>query len=129
MLVANEAATALADPSAVAAALEQSGVAPEIVPRFLAAAAQLRDDLNADTRRNDALARIVHRIELSPIRLRVILSLSALARTEADAIAAGDSVLIRELAVRTQRRGVEMAAGDRSAVRSCELRSGAVERD
>ena len=38
----------------------------------------------------------------------MILSLSALARTEADAIAAGDSVLIRDLAVRTQRRGVEM---------------------
>jgi hypothetical protein len=108
MLVANEAAMALADPGAVAAALEQSGVAPEKMPRFLAAAAQLRDDLNADTRRSDALARIVHRIELSPIRLRVILSLSALAHTEADAIAAGDSVLIRELAVRTQRRGVEM---------------------
>src|SRR5437764_228483 len=52
------------DPSAVAAALEQSGVAPETVPRFLVAAAQLRDDLNADTRRSEALARIVHRIEL-----------------------------------------------------------------
>src|SRR3954452_17879243 len=70
MLVANEAAMALADPSAVAAALEQSGVAPEKMPRFLAAAAQLRDDLNADTRRSDAIARMVHRIELSPIRLR-----------------------------------------------------------
>ena len=108
LLVANETAMALADPSAVAAALGQSGVAPEDVPRFLAAAAQLRDNLNVDTRRSEALARIVHRIELSPIRLRVILSLSALARTPADAIAAGDSVLIRELAVRTQRRGVEM---------------------
>src|SRR5205085_1323983 len=35
MLVANEAAMTLADPGAVAAALEQSGVAPETVPRFL----------------------------------------------------------------------------------------------
>jgi hypothetical protein len=32
-------------------------------------------------------ATVVHRVELSPIRLRLILSLSALARTEADAIA------------------------------------------
>src|SRR4051794_4456399 len=77
MLLANEAAMALADPSAVAAALEQSGATPENVPRFLAAAAQFRDDLNSDIRRSDALARIVHRVELSPIRIRVMLSLSA----------------------------------------------------
>src|SRR5437764_10582646 len=108
MLVANEAAMALSYPSAVAALLKQSALTSTIFPYTTLFRSQLRDDLNADTRRNDALARIVHRIELSPIRLRVHLSLPALARIAGDAFALAEAVLIRELPVRTQRRGVEM---------------------
>ncbi len=64
----------LAEPGAIAAVLENAGLEPENVPAALAIADRLRDDLGRDAARGEALAVVVNRIELSPIRLRVILS-------------------------------------------------------
>ena len=67
------------EPSTIAAVLEKAGLPPQRVPAALALAAQFRNDLGRDAVRGDALAAIVHRIELSPIRRRVILSAAAAA--------------------------------------------------
>jgi hypothetical protein len=58
---------------------------PEKVPAALAIADRLRDDLGRDAARGEALAVVVNRIELSPIRLRVILSAAALMPANPDA--------------------------------------------
>jgi hypothetical protein len=51
---------------------------------------------------------VVNRIELSPIRLRVILSAAALMPANPDAADAQEAVLIRDVPLRIKRRGVEM---------------------
>ena len=60
---------------------------------------------------------VVNRIELSPIRLRVILSAAALMPANLDAADAPEAVLIRDVPLRIKRRGVEMrlVIGGRSA--------------
>src|SRR5207302_11392922 len=57
---------------------ENAGLEPEKVPAALAMADRIRDDLGHDAARGEALAAVVNRIELSPIRLRVILTAGAL---------------------------------------------------
>lgn len=74
----------------------------------MARADQLRQELRHDATQTDALASIVRRIELSPIRLRVILSLAALLPSPADVPALREAVLTREVPLRIKRRGVEM---------------------
>jgi site-specific DNA recombinase len=61
-----------------------------------------------DTTRGEALAAVVNRIELSPIRLRVILSAAALAPSTREAIDPQEAVLVRDVPLRIKRRGVEM---------------------
>jgi hypothetical protein len=58
--------------------------------------------------RGDALAAIVHRIELSPIRLRVILSAAALSCPTPEMLDLKEAMLIRDVPLRIKRRGVEM---------------------
>src|SRR6202022_4327360 len=82
-LIATEAATMLGEPGAIATVLENAGLEPENVPAALAVAGRFRDALGHDAARGEALAAVVNRIELSPIRLRVILSAAALATREA----------------------------------------------
>ena len=108
ILIATEAATMLAEPGAVAAVLETAGLEPGKVPAALAIADRLRDDLGRDAARAEALAAVVNRIELSPIRLRVILSAAALMPANPDATDAPEAVLIRDVPLRIKRRGVEM---------------------
>ena len=98
----------LAEPGAIAAVLENAGLEPEKVPAALAIADRLRDDLGRDAARGEALAVVVNRIELSPIRLRVILSAGALVPSIREALDAQEIVLIRDVPLRIKRRGVEM---------------------
>jgi site-specific DNA recombinase len=105
-LIATEAATMLGEPSAIATVLENAGLGPEKVPAALAMAGRFRDALGRDAARGAALAAVVNRIELSPIRLRVILSAAALATREA--IDPEKAVLVRDVPLRIKRRGVEM---------------------
>jgi hypothetical protein len=105
-LIATEAAAMLTEPGAIAAVLENAGLGPEKVPAALAMAGRFRDALGHDAARGKALAAVVNRIELSPIRLRVILSAAALATPEA--IDPQEAVLVRDVPLRIKRRGVEM---------------------
>ena len=98
----------LAEPAAIAAVLENAGLEPEKVPAALAIADRLRDDLVRNAARGEALAVVVNRIELSPIRLRVILSAAALMPANPDAADAQEAVLVRDISFRIKRRGVEM---------------------
>jgi site-specific DNA recombinase len=107
-LIATEAATMLAEPGAIAAVLETAGLEPEKVPAALAMADRFRDDLGCDAARGEALAAVVNRIELSPIRLRVILSAAALVPTNPEAVDAKQAVLVRDVSLRIKRRGIEM---------------------
>jgi site-specific DNA recombinase len=107
-LIATEAASMLAEPSTIAAVLETAGSQPENVPAALAMADRFRDDLGRDAARGEALAAVVDRIELSPIRLRVILSAAVLFPSTPEAVDAKAAVLIRDVPLRIKRRGVEM---------------------
>ncbi len=107
-LIATEAAAMLAEPGAIAAVLETAGLEPEKVPAALAMADRFRDALGRDAARGEALAAVVNRIELSPIRLRVILSAAALAPSTREAIDPQEAVLVRDVPLRIKRRGVEM---------------------
>jgi len=107
-LIATEAAAMLAEPGAIAAVLENAGLEPEKVPAALAIADRLHDALGRDAARGEALAVVVNRIELSPIRLRVILSAAALAPSTREAINPQEAVLLRDVPLRIKRRGVEM---------------------
>jgi DNA invertase Pin-like site-specific DNA recombinase len=107
-LIATEAATMLAEPGAIAAVLENAGLEPGKVPAALAKADRFRDDLGCDAARGKALAAVVNRIELSPLRLRVILSAAALVPANPGAFDAKEAVLIRDVPLRIKRRGVEM---------------------
>jgi site-specific DNA recombinase len=107
-LIATEAATMLAEPGTIAAVLETAGLEPEEVLAALAMADRFRDDLGCDAARGKALAAVVNRIELSPIRLRVILSAAALVPTNPEAVDANQAVLVRDVSLRIKRRGVEM---------------------
>jgi hypothetical protein len=107
-LVAGEMAAMLAEPGPVAAALEGAGLPPERLPAALARADRLRRDLGDAATRAEALRSLVHRVELSPLRLRVMLSLAALLPTVPEAPALRATALTREAPLRIQRRGVEM---------------------
>jgi site-specific DNA recombinase len=107
-LIATEAAAMLAEPGAIASVLERAGLQPEQLPPALANAARLRNDLGHDATCGSALATIVERIELSPIRLRLILSAAALVTSSAEAVSPSEAVLIRDVPLRIKRRGVEM---------------------
>jgi DNA invertase Pin-like site-specific DNA recombinase len=107
-LIATEAATMLGEPGAIATVLENAGLEPEKVPAALAIADRLRDDLGRDAARGEALAAVVNRIELSPIRLRVILSAAVLFPSTPEAVDAKAALLIRDVPLRIKRRGVEM---------------------
>src|SRR6202035_4466350 len=99
-LIATEAATMLGEPGAIAAVLETAGLEPEKVPAALAMADRFRDDLGCDAGRGEALAAVVNRIELSPIRLRVILSAAALVPANPEATDAKQAVLVRDVSLR-----------------------------
>jgi hypothetical protein len=107
-LIATEAAMMLAEPGAIAAVLENAGLEPEKIPAVLAMADRFRGDLGCDAARGEALAALVNRIELSPIRLRVILSVAALVPAIPEAVDAKEAVLVRDVSLRLKRRGVEM---------------------
>jgi site-specific DNA recombinase len=128
-LIATEAASMLAEPSTIAAALETAGLQPENVPAALAMADRFRDDLGRDAARGEALAAVVDRIELSPIRLRVILSAAVLFPSTPEAVDAKAAVLIRDVPLRIKRRGVEMRLVIEAVRQSDNPRSGPVEGD
>jgi site-specific DNA recombinase len=107
-LVASEAAVMLAEPGPIAAVLETAGLPPERLPAALARADQYRQELGRDATQSEALASIVNRIELNPMRLRVILSLAALLPAPPEAPALREAVLTGEVPLRIKRRGVEM---------------------
>jgi site-specific DNA recombinase len=107
-LVASEAAVMLAEPGPIAAVLETAGLPPERLPAALARADQYRQELGHDATQSEALASIVNRIELNPMRLRVILSLAALLPAPPEAPALREAVLTGEVPLRIKRRGVEM---------------------
>jgi site-specific DNA recombinase len=107
-LVASEAAAMLAEPGPIAAALEEAGLMPQRLPAALARADQCRADLGHDATKVEALASIVNRIELSPTRLRVSLSLAALLPSPLEPSALHEAVLTRDVRLRIKRRGVEM---------------------
>jgi site-specific DNA recombinase len=107
-LIASEAAAMLADPAEIATVLERAGLEPEKLPGALAIAERLRNNLGDDGTRGDVLATIVERVELSPIRLRVILSAAALVPAVVGHVSANEAVLIRDVPLRIKRRGVEM---------------------
>ena len=98
----------LAEPAAIAAVLETAGLEPEKVPAALAMAERLRDALGHDATRGEALAAVVNRIELSPIRLRVILSAAPLVPSIGEELDLQKAVLVRDVPLRLKRRGVEM---------------------
>jgi hypothetical protein len=70
--------------------------------------APYRDDLGCDAKRGEALAEVVNRIELSPIRLRVILSAAPLVPSIGEELDLQKAVLVRDVPLRLKRRGVEM---------------------
>jgi hypothetical protein len=85
---------------------------------------QFWNDLARDAVRGDALAGIVHRIKLSPIRLRVILSAAALSRPTLEMLDRKEAMLIRDVPLRIKRRGAEMSSSskDRPAVQQTAIR-------
>ncbi len=95
----------LAEPAAIAAVLETAGLEPEKVPAALAMADRIRDDLGRDAARGEALAAVVNRIELSPIRLRVILTAGALVPANPEILDPHGAVLVRDVPLRIKRRG------------------------
>jgi hypothetical protein len=102
-LVANEATQALADRKAVTAALEKAKVSTEQFPSVFAVADRWRQRLCSDTDRNDAIVRLVDRVELDQGSVRVLVNLGALLEG-----AQKEIPLARETALAIKRRGVEM---------------------
>jgi hypothetical protein len=102
-LVADEAIRRLADRAAVAAALEKAKVPTGQFPSALAAAERWCRCLRSDTDRNDALVRLVDRVELGRGRFRVSVNLGQLLQGAPREIA-----LTCETALAIKRRGVEM---------------------
>src|SRR6266536_4530498 len=93
---------------AIAAVLETAGLEPEKVPAALAMADRICDDRGRDAARGEALAAVVNRIELSPIRLRVILTAGAVVPANPEILDPHGAVLVRDVPLRIKRRGVEM---------------------
>jgi site-specific DNA recombinase len=106
-LIASLAANFLSERSEIATALEGAGVQPADIPEALHRAERYRDRLRSELERGDALKEMIDRVELSPDRLRVFLSLPSLLPASAQPIPEHASVLIREFPLRIQRRGVE----------------------
>ena len=106
-LIASLAANVLSERSAIATELEKAGTQPADVPEALHQAERYRDRLCSDVERGDALKALINRVELSPGRLRVLLSLATLPPPSAQPIPEHASVLIREFSLRIQRRGME----------------------
>jgi DNA invertase Pin-like site-specific DNA recombinase len=102
-LVADEAIRVLADRAAVAAALEKAKVPTEQFPSALAAAERWCRRLRCDTDRNDALVRLVDRVELGRGSFRVSVNLGSLLEGGHREI-----TLARETTLAIKRRGVEM---------------------
>ena len=102
-LVADEAIRGLADRKAVTAALEKAKVPTGQFPSALAAAERWCRRLRSDTDRNDALVRLVDRVELGRGRFRVSVNLGPLLEGGHREIA-----LAREATLAIKRRGVEM---------------------
>ena len=93
----------LADRTAVTAALEKAKVPTGQFPSALAAAERWCRRLRSDTDRNDALVRLVDRVELGRGRFRVSVNLGPLLEGGHREIA-----LAREATLAIKRRGVEM---------------------
>jgi DNA invertase Pin-like site-specific DNA recombinase len=106
-LIASLAAAALFERSAIATALEGVGVQPADIPEALSQAERYRNRLRSDVERGEVLKALINRVELSPDRLRVLLSLGSLLPATAQPIHEHASVLIREFPLQIQRRGVE----------------------
>ena len=129
-LIASLAANVLSESSAIATALERAGVQPADIPEALHRAERYRDRLRSDVERGDALKAMINRVELSPDRLRVLLSLASLLPTSAQPIHEHASVLDPRVSAADQaaRRG-EKARHRRTRPASDKSRSGAAERD
>ena len=102
-LVADEAIRVLADRAAVAAALEKAKVPTGQFPSALAAAERWCRRLRSDTDRDEALVRLVDRVELGRGSFGVSVNLGPLLEGGQRQIA-----LVRETALAIKRRGVEM---------------------
>ena len=102
-LVAIEAIQGLADRTALAAALEKAKVPTEQFPSALAAAERWCRRLRSDMDRNDALVRLVDRVELGRGSFRLSVNLGPLLEGGHREIA-----LARETPLAIKRRGVEM---------------------
>src|SRR5262245_35730538 len=88
-------------------ALEDAGIPPAAVPAALARADWLRAELESEGGQASALGAATDRVDLSPDRLRLVISLSALA-LPVGSIDPRAAVLVREIPLQIKRRGVEV---------------------
>jgi site-specific DNA recombinase len=99
-VVAAEAAAILADRAAIGTVLEKAGVSPSELPAAFSVAASIQRRLRSDAERDEALAVLIGRVDLSAGVLRLTIALEPLAGI------AGE--LTRDIPLKIKRRGVEM---------------------
>ena len=109
-IVATEAATLLADHSNIGTALEKAGLPTDQISAAFNTADDYRKQLSSEAERDQALATLIHRVELRPDILRLTIALQPFAGI--------DENLTRDIPLKIKRRGVEMRlviASDRPA--------------
>jgi site-specific DNA recombinase len=99
-LIANQAASLLADHAALGFALEKAGLPSDKLSAAFAATHSFRRRLQSETERDEALVILIARAELRPETLRLTIAL--------DPIAAVKEELTWDIALKIKRRGVEM---------------------
>jgi DNA invertase Pin-like site-specific DNA recombinase len=108
-IVALEAAKMLSERGAIAAALEQAGLAPGRIPAALASAQDYCGRLRSETELSEGLASLIQRVDLRPDQIAITITLAPLVATiEGAGFPADELTLMREVPLRIKRRGVEM---------------------
>jgi hypothetical protein len=106
--VAAAAGQLLGDEPAIATAVEEAGVAPSRIPSVLETARAWSRKLQSESEATEALAGLVHRVELSRDGLRLSLNVPMPPDQNGEARAASDAIIIRFIPMRLQRRGAEL---------------------
>lgn len=99
-LIANQAASMLADHAALGFALEKAGLPSDKLSAAFAATDSFRRRLQSETARDEALVILIARAELRPEILRLTITLDPIAGLKED--------LTWDIALKIKRRGVEM---------------------
>jgi site-specific DNA recombinase len=107
-VVADGAARCLADRAAIAAALEEAGIAPNALAAALKAADDQQGRLRSEADRAEALSALIDRVELDPHGLRLVLSLAPLVSHDTTRPKTALLTVTRDIPLRIKRRGVEM---------------------